>query len=114
MAIRSDWRSQGVGSRVFRKLAQVVAMPIVVDVAPPEEGADALRRIAFYRRMGFGWNEGEYLAPAYEPGKNAKAVRFMSWPGSLSARAFDQVRDTINDQVYGQALLPWPPLVMAS
>jgi hypothetical protein len=44
----------------------------------------AVRRLAFYARLGFVENPVDYMQPSYGPGKPRVRMRLLSFPRGLS------------------------------
>jgi GNAT superfamily N-acetyltransferase len=57
---------------------------VVAEAEPADEGPMAVRRLAFYARLGFVENPVDYMQPSYGPGKPRVPMRLLSFPRGLS------------------------------
>lgn len=75
-------RGSGVGRAA---LLQVLARHqlVVAEAEPADEGPMAVRRLAFYAKLGFAVNAVDYLQPSYGPGKPRVPMRLLSSPRLL-------------------------------
>ncbi|MGN1338941.1 MAG: GNAT family N-acetyltransferase [Oscillospiraceae bacterium] len=100
-AMSPELRGNGTGSRLMRYFQDITApRNIVLEVELPE-GEVQRRRIAFYQRMGFALNEGEYFQPAFNPNSQPLPLKLMSTK-PLDEQEFRQVTRLIHQRVYGK------------
>lgn len=100
-AVSQELRGNGVGSRLMRYFQDITAPKnIVLEVEPPE-GDIQRRRIAFYQRMGFTLNDGEYFQPAFDSKSEVLPLKLMSTK-PLDGQEFQRVTRLIHKRVYGK------------
>lgn len=92
-------RNKGYGSKVLTLLQEMLNTPLVLEVEEPKTPI-AIRRIAFYERMGFVLWDKEYLQPPYRPGDDFLPLRLMAWGALDAIRDFTRIRQTIYREVY--------------
>ncbi len=80
LAIDPAFRSKGSGSSAVRLICELCGMtPVVVEIEPPVESApDTMRRLAFYRRLGFETIDRDYVQPPYSPGLPSVPLHLMA------------------------------------
>jgi len=100
-AISSTQRSGGFGRRAITLLQTHVASPIVLDVEPFSLDHQAVRRVAFYERLGFSYCMQSVFLPAYA-GKSIAPTNFMAWRTTLDRKACERVFDTVTRVIYKQ------------
>ena len=71
----------------------------MLEVEPPETDI-AARRIEFYKRNGFYFNNYDYTQPSMAVGQPSIPLRIMSFSRPLSQAEFVQVKDTLYSGVY--------------
>lgn len=98
-AVSETYRNSGIGAELLQQLLQVMHMPTVLEVELPE-GELPRRRIGFYERNGFVWNDYDYIQPSMQEGKSEIPLRIMSYPNALNRNLFETVRDTLYREVY--------------
>ncbi len=62
----------------------------------------ALRRIAFYERLGFSVCEGIYCQPPYSADKNEVKMLLMSFPERILTLELTEIKTQIYREVYQQ------------
>lgn len=98
-AVSPEYRNCGLGSQVLRLLREEVKSPICLEVELPE-GEMAKRRIEFYKRNGFYYNDYDYIQPAYSKEKNPVPLRIMTTDGLISEEEFRNIRRILYNKVY--------------
>ena len=93
-------RNKGYGKEIIRKL-QSTAKSIVLEVEMPTDEL-TLRRIEFYKRMGFKIADAEYTQPAYRPGGNELPMKLMFWGETDTEKYFEHVKKSIYRHVYNK------------
>ncbi|WP_406656369.1 GNAT family N-acetyltransferase [Methanolobus sp. ZRKC2] len=84
IATLSELRGQGIGKEILENFIQQHPKTILLEVELPNSEINQ-RRIAFYQRLGFHFNDWEYVQPPlYEGGKEVE-LRLMSYPGAISS-----------------------------
>lgn len=90
LAVDPELRGGSLGTAILSRLCGR-AERVVLEIDPPEEEI-ALRRLHFYRRLGFRDNPYAYVHPSYACPFQPHRLVLMSWPGTLApgdARRFD-------------------------
>ncbi len=98
-AVALEYRNCGLGSKVLSLLKKEVKSPICLEVELPETEI-AKRRIEFYKRNGFFYNDYEYIQPAYSDEKNPVPLRIMTTEGEISEEIFKNVEKELYKNVY--------------
>lgn len=98
-AVEEKFRNNKLGGRFLDEYLRMDNSSVVLEVElPGEELTD--RRINFYKRHGFCFNEYDYVQPPMEEGKNPVPLRIMSYPDRISEEQFMRLRDTLYKKVY--------------
>ncbi len=101
-AVSSSLRGQGIGGRALQALLALSQKPTFLEVELPETPI-ACRRIAFYKRNGFAYNEYPYAQPSISAGRKEVPLRIMSYGGRVDEGAFLRFVRRVYDKVYGCA-----------
>ena len=98
-AIKEEYRGKGLGGKFLNDFKSQCSKNLILEVELPTTPL-AARRVDFYKRAGFHYNQYPYLQPPY--GKHGKAVELSltSYPTALSKERFEIVRNTLYSQVY--------------
>ena len=104
LAVDPHLRSQGIGANILRELLALFCGRVLLEVELPETEI-AVRRIGFYRRLGFTLNRYSYLQPAMSAGQNAVPLWIMTSWGSIGREEFETLRDLLYERVYGCRVL---------
>lgn len=100
-AVLKEMRRQGLGRMIIGKLRETIGnTPMVLEVEPAYTGEYAVRRIEFYKHLGFFENDYEYYQPPYKVGDKPLRLMIMSCPAPISESEFHIVRDTIYRDAY--------------
>ena len=86
-AVDPDCRNGGLGGKILQKVIEDTDMRICLEVEPPETEM-AARRIGFYERNGFYYNDYFYMQPPIAEGRNAIPLRLMTTGGPLDEEEF--------------------------
>jgi hypothetical protein len=99
VATVSSARGTGIGRAA---LLQVLARHqlVVAEAEPADEGPMAVRRLAFYAKLGFAVNAVDYLQPSYGPGKPRVPMRLLSSPRLLGDGECAAVVAQLEREVY--------------
>lgn len=98
-AVVPEYRNCGLGSEVLDLLKKTVKAPICLEVELPETDM-AKRRIGFYTRNGFFYNDYDYIQPAYGKDKNPVPLKIMTTERGISESEFEYMKDVIYKKVY--------------
>ena len=99
-AVDSNLRGGGIGSRMLKELVEKQTVPTCLEVELPENELSR-RRIGFYQRGGFFYNEYEYIQPPISKGKMPLPLRIMSSGKTISETEFETIRAVLYKEVYG-------------
>lgn len=99
-AVDSSCRGGGIGSAMIQKFVSQKKQPVTLEVELPETDI-ARRRIAFYQRCGFYYNDFPYLQPPFREEDQPLPLRVMSWPTPLTQERFIRLRQQAYQTVYG-------------
>ena len=103
LAVDPRWRNRGIGSLFLRELAAACGKPLCLEVELPENDL-ARRRIGFYQRNGFVFNDYPYEMPALAPGQRPVPLRIMTAGHAISEEEFVGLRALLYEQVYGKTM----------
>lgn len=100
LAISPSLRGHGVGSDAMRNLIDRVGeKPVVLEIEPPvAHHPETVRRLNFYRSLGFSVIDTDYIQPPYSPGLpsiNLHLLATTALPAGSTAR-------TLHKEVYGK------------
>ena len=73
--------------------------PIFLEVELPENDI-SVRRIEFYKRLGFYLNDFEYLQPPLQKQHDFLPLKVMSYPRSVDEMEFINYKNTVYEKVY--------------
>ena len=99
LAVSPSLRCGGLGSRMLSELADTVSGRLFLEVELPENDL-ARRRIGFYERNGFCYNEYPYEQPPLSEDHPAVPLRIMTRGGAIDDATFAALRDTVYRHVY--------------
>ncbi len=98
LAVNSEHRNSGIGSRAVEELKGLNKM-ICLEVEPPCDDITR-RRIEFYKRHGFFYNDYFYMQPALSEERSPVELRLMTTDRALSRKEFESLKDHILKTVY--------------
>lgn len=98
-AIDSKARSLGIGSLMLKEYLEKVNKKVFLEVELPQTDY-AKRRIGFYERIGFHFNDFEYLQPPLQVGEDFLPLRVMSYKEAISQEMMDEFRGVVYKEVY--------------
>ena len=99
LAVAPTHRNRGLGAQLLAQLQQESTVRLCLEVELPENDL-ARRRIGFYERCGFTFNDYPYTQPPISKGRRPVPLRLMSTDGALTEAAFETIRDTLYRDVY--------------
>lgn len=82
IAIDEDKRSSGYGSKAIELIKSEFNLPIILEAEPPVT-EQQIKRIAFYKRLGFNVNDYEYTQPSYHGGEGVPLL-LLSLPHPMT------------------------------
>ena len=89
-AIEKNKRGKGHGSLVLQEFIKSIDKKIILEVELPTDEYK-IKRINFYRRVGFAYNDAKYRQPSYH-GENSVPLSLMSYPNKLNCQ---QIKDFV-------------------
>ena len=98
-AVSSLYRNGGIGAFILQEVKKLLSCMICLEVELPEEEM-AKRRIGFYERNGFYYNEYEYMQPAMSKGRKEIPLRIMTSEEKITENRFEEIRDLLYKYVY--------------
>lgn len=98
-AVDAKFRGRGLGAEMLSKLQSVCADPICLEVELPETEM-ARRRIAFYERNGFFYNDYPYEQPAFSKEQSPVPLRIMTTASPLNPSEFNALKKIIYKEIY--------------
>lgn len=100
-AVNSTYRNGGLGSLILQQLQKLLQKPICLEVEPPETDM-AKRRIGFYERNGFFFNDYPYMQPAMATDRKPIPLRIMTSQHAVNEEEFLQIKNLLYREVYHQ------------
>lgn len=100
-AVDPAYRSMGLGSKVLREIIDAVQKMVCLEVEPPHNEL-ALRRIRFYERGNFFFNEYPYMQPAISKGRNPIPLFIMTFGRAVDENEFSIIKRELYTKVYKQ------------
>ncbi len=100
-AVDKRYRNLGLGGKMLGFLLAQTKKTVCLEVELPQTEL-AQRRIAFYGRNGFVFNEYAYMQPSIEEGKQPVELRLMSYPRRLEREEFLRIKNRLYTEVYGR------------
>lgn len=83
-------RNRGYGAILIQEYINATEKPILLEVEPPV-GEIERRRIGFYERLGFCFNEHNYAQPSYSGGDELELM-VMSYPSLITEQELDEFK----------------------
>ncbi len=103
LAIDSDKRNGGYGSKALNLVKEKFNKPIILEAEAPET-EQQIKRIRFYDRHGFKVNDFNYMQPSYHGGEGVP-LKILSFPETLSPEEFDNFIALTRKYVYKTAII---------
>jgi len=98
-AVPDSKRGQGIGTQFMKSFIIKQQSPIVLEVELPEH-MKAIRRIAFYEKLGFKTITKNYLQPPYDGKSDFLALAILSNDENYATKDFEQIKETLYKEVY--------------
>ncbi len=103
-ATSPNLRGKGYGKTILQEFLDREEKPVVLEVELPEPGIK-LRRIEFYKRLGFALNPHPYVQPPMQKGCGSLPLCLMSYPREFSKESVTHFMEAYHPLIYDQALL---------
>ena len=98
-AVDPTLRNSGTGSAMLQELVKQYQKPICLEVELPEDELTR-RRIGFYERNGFVFNEYPYIQPPISKGKSPVPLRIMTYRSEITREEFQKMKEILYRRVY--------------
>ena len=98
-AVDPALRNSGTGSAMLQELVKQYQKPICLEVELPEDELTR-RRIGFYERNGFVFNEYPYIQPPISKGKSPVTLRIMTYRSEITREEFQKMKEILYRRVY--------------
>ena len=98
-AVDPALRNSGTGSVMLQELVKQYQKPICLEVELPEDELTR-RRIGFYERNGFVFNEYPYIQPPISKGKSPVPLRIMTYKSEITREEFQKMKEILYRRVY--------------
>lgn len=98
-AILSEKRNHGFGGKALDDFINQYHKNVVLEVEMPEDELTR-RRIGFYQRHGFAWNDYPYMQPPLREGQQILPLRLMTKPTAIDLDTYERYRLSIHRNVY--------------
>ena len=92
-------RNSGTGSAMLQELVRKYQKQICLEVELPEDELTR-RRIGFYERNGFVFNEYPYIQPPISKGKSPVPLRIMTYGSAITHDTFEEMKRVLYQRVY--------------
>ena len=99
----SNLRGKGVGSELIKNYLNRCDKRVFLEVEPPNCEISK-KRVSFYEKLGFSFNDFYYLQQPLNPGDSPFRLNIMSYPEAIGEREFDTYKKDIYRDVYGVEL----------
>lgn len=98
-AVDPALRNSGTGSAMLQELVKQYQKLICLEVELPEDELTR-RRIGFYERNGFVFNEYPYIQPPISKGKSPVPLRIMTYKSEITREEFQKMKEILYRRVY--------------
>lgn len=98
-AVNPSYRNLGLGSQMLQELQSMLPHQICLEVELPETEM-AARRIGFYQRNGFFYNDYPYMQPSISEGRNPIPLRIMTSGQAIALEDFLHIKEVLYTEVY--------------
>ena len=98
-AVDPALRNSGTGSAMLQELVRKYQKQICLEVELPEDELTR-RRIGFYERNGFVFNEYPYIQPPISKGKSPVPLRIMTYGEAITRETFEAIKNVLYRSVY--------------
>ena len=98
IAIDEDKRSSGYGSKAIELIKETFDLPIILEAEAPVT-EQQIKRIAFYKRLGFNVNDYDYTQPSYH-GSEGVPLLLLSFPKPMTDCDFNKFIEETRKSAY--------------
>ena len=99
LAVDKNFRGKGYGGKIVKDIISRYDKIIILEVEKPMT-SEAVRRISFYKNLGFHLNKYDYLQPALSENKNSVPLFLMSYPKNINKEDFITIKTLLYKTVY--------------
>lgn len=100
-AVEPKARNKGVGGLLLEEVLKTYQKDAILEVEPPETEITQ-RRVEFYKRHGFIYNDFHYLMPPLREGDDFLPLKIMSYKKAFTEESFKKYKEKIYKIVYEQ------------
>lgn len=94
------YRNLGIGQGILKEFCNRQKKTVLLEVELPDSEINR-RRIDFYKRNGFHYNDYQYMQPPIEKGRNSIPLKLMTYPKSvIDEREFLTYKNYLYQYVY--------------
>ncbi len=97
--VSPECQNKGIGTKMLSFLQNEIGCLTILEVELPNSALNC-RRIEFYKRNGFFYNDFEYFQPPLNEGDEPLELKIMSKPNKLSDKEFQNIRQRLIKAVY--------------
>ncbi len=99
-ATKEHMRGQGIGTKMLQYLKEIYSKQIIVlEVEPPLTDYE-IKRIEFYKRNEFCFNDFHYVQPVLRPNYPQVNLHLMSYPYQLNNNQTKEIKNILFKNVY--------------
>lgn len=98
-AVLEKYRNCGLGKQMLDELKEMSGKRLCLEVELPIND-NAKRRIAFYERNGFYYNDYPYEQPPFSKDRDAVPLRIMCTKAPLTKQEFENIKNQLYKRVY--------------
>jgi ribosomal protein S18 acetylase RimI-like enzyme len=98
-AFSSKMRGMGLGSKYLKEFLNKVHGQVILEVEPISDDI-TLRRVGFYKRLGFELNRYDYYQPPFDKSKEPVNLQLMSYNKGLNHQEFQLIKEKLYKDVY--------------
>lgn len=98
-AIDKSVRGQGLGGDLLNYIIDLYKKDVILEVELPESDITR-RRIKFYERHNFIYNDFDYLMPPLKEGDDFLPLKIMSYKKSFTKNSFENYKELIYNIAY--------------
>jgi GNAT superfamily N-acetyltransferase len=99
LAVDEKLRGKGVGSELLKNYLQKQKKEVFLEVEPPTCDISK-RRVSFYERVGFFFNDFFYLQQPLNEGDLPFELKIMSYKNKIDEKDFEKFKKIIYKEVY--------------
>ncbi len=98
-AVKESFRLKGIGSKMMKFLLNKYKNNVILEVELPYNEVN-IKRIEFYKKLGFKYNDFEYFQAPLNKGDKPLPLRIMSYPENITNQEFNDMKAKLIKSVY--------------